>query len=754
MLDPGSSLPAPSAEAWQAVLVFEESEGRRLDPAPFRKWGLTPLIEGREDTFLAITNEKAQAFLTDLVETYGREEPLKFDNWRKQLEAIAGIREYGRDDRYDHRLAELTFKQLETIDLLLWPSTIETAKQRNSEAKARLKAVRSLVKQAQSRNSAIREITSDPRPDTTMIRVAADRKLLDELLEHPLVERVRPPLAPRVTRGDLVNTPAPSPVPTPQGTPIGVIDDLITDNQMLIGVVTGRSSFPKDANFGPPSWHGTFVAGVAAYGDLHEYLASPDTHVVRPHPIVGARIMEQHPHIQGRSHVPGQLHTAIEDAVRWLHSQGVKIIVCAVADDCPDNTAAPAETVATIDSLVRELDVVMVLASGNVSGIGDQHWLDHYPDYLDDPNARVASPATAALAVTVGSKARRDTPASSAYTGNTLVPIAAAQQPSPFTRSGPTRGRSTSKGTAKPEFVGHGGNWAWDSLVNRTDKKNSELAVISLAPAGITGGRVFAADSGTSFSAPQVAREIASIATRYPSASANLLRALTALAGDCKDLDKQAEAIISAYGEPSADRILESHAHRVIMYFEGEIPPNSTTVHTFPVPEEFATGARSQRIRAALAFDPPVRRSRREYLACDMAFDVVRNMTYDEVAEAYRRQPTQEELAVDPTLAKVDLPGPRFRITMRPTTTDLAANTLICRTGQRMAWSPDDEGYHVIVTHTPRPWAKTKADSAPQSYALAVELALDEEVDIDLYALVKAQLQAEAHADIRLRVQG
>lgn len=752
----GLGFPPPTAEAEarsdeepvdsRIVLVFD---GRAaLTAGPFRRWSMTPLAEGAGNAYLVLSDAESRALFAELVALYGGEpdEWLEPESWRRQLDAIAGVRLYDRQDRVTSELVELAFDQPEAVDVLIWPSTLEDRRRRETVARGRIDEIEGLVLQAGSRNSANRVVVTDPRPDTTMVRVIADRELLEAILDHPYVERVRPPLRPHVTHADLAGVPMPSTAPRPDGEAIGVIDDLIIDNPYLAGSVVDRAAFPPSWTYGPATTHGTNVAGIAAYGDLRRLVTGAGA-LAEPHPVLGARIMEEDPHWPGRAIVAGPLHTQIEAALSWLSAQGVKIAVCSINADGPDDAALPSETTATIDRLARELDMVIVLSAGNFVDPRPMHWLSDYADYLATNAAKVADPAGAALALSVGAVAYDDVPGGRASVQQ--VAIARTHQPSPFTRVGPTRGR-TPAGALKPEFAANGGNFGWDRQLGLIQRDPS-LGVITLAPAGTTGGRLVSVVDGTSFAAPFVANQVATLATRYPGAGANLLRALTALSG--KDPSPATPTrlaqgvVVAAYGIPDAASVLESGPHRVVLTYEGTIRVGTSLVHELPIPAEFATGRLGQRFTVALAFDPPVRRSRRSYVAGAMDFDFVRNVGLDTVMSTYVRQPTRVQIAADPDLIARRLPGGRLRPTMEPGVTAVASNTLIRRRMSSGGWDPDDEGHYLVVTHTPSPWAKDAKDMpGEQSYAVAVELAVREDVSIDLRALVQARLRARARA--------
>ncbi len=226
------------------VLVFE---GRaELKDGPFRKWGMTVLAEGDDNTYLVLTDSEARRLFAELVVTYGGEnqsweEP---NSWRDQLDAIKGVHLYGPLERKDPGLDDLPFEDLETVDVLLWASSLEKPSRRRQTAEFRLAAVRQVVLAASMQDEDIRVVTFDDHPDSTLLRVVADRNLLAQLLEHKWVEKIRPPLQPAVSDDHLVAKEVPDEEPEPLGAPIGVIDDLIiTAHPLLASVVVEQTQF-------------------------------------------------------------------------------------------------------------------------------------------------------------------------------------------------------------------------------------------------------------------------------------------------------------------------------------------------------------------------------------------------------------------------------------------------------------------------------------------------------------------------------
>ena len=166
---------------------------------------------------------------------------------------------------------------------------------------------------------------------------------------------------------------------------------------------------------------------------------------------------------------------------------------------------APSGLAVTLDALSRELDVLFVVPTGNYEGDedGPANWREDYPEYLTGQSARLLDPAPALNALTVGSLARHERherwPEDPGYR-----PVARADQPSPFTRCGPSV-----NGAVKPDLVDYGGNLlvesrAGDHLSRRTPGAG-ELSVSNEFGAG----RPFAEDSGTSFAAPGASERLA-----------------------------------------------------------------------------------------------------------------------------------------------------------------------------------------------------------------------------------------------------
>jgi len=738
-LDAQVSPGVAEAEDDDARLVLKIRAATRLSNGPFAKLRFTPLGEGEDWTYYVLSSRESREFLASVLSEYvglpdGAPKDVNWDHpksWAEFLDHIDGIELYGADDRSDPTLAELVFDPVDTVDCLLWPAGNDQI------AEDRVGAIVAAVSDHAAGEPRVHVVAIDPRPDRTLVRVVATEALVGELLSNVDVERIRAPLRAVVTQSGLVRASMPDDLPDAATTVIGVVDGVINISNPLTGhFVVDARDFPTGHVFSGADAHGTAVAGTAIWGDL-DRLVTTGT-LSAPHPVVSARVLDlSSPDSYG---VTGMAHTTIEEAIRWLVAQhGIRIVNLSIGYPFAANSALRDELTVTVDTLARELGIVIVVSAGNRNHLQDKHWLNDYPSYLADDDARIAAPGDAALAITVGSHAVRDVPGG--RNAASMVAIAGAQQPSPFTRSGPARGIGRT-GMMKPELTHHGGNWSWDHLTKSVDTREpGTAAVVAIAPQT---GRIVGSATGTSYAAPAVAHEIARIAERYPGAGANLLRALTALSarptqGFIAGINP---AHVSGYGQPEAGRVLESGPHRVFLTYEGIAPANQVLVHRIPIPAEFADGVRQRTFRVALAFDPPVRRGRREYIAGTMSIEFVRGLSMQDVQAIYARQPSIAAAALDPRLTRHALPDNDRRPIMSPGSTTVESNTLIRREFLNGQWDPDDGDYFLIVAHNQSAWTAAQRKSySEQPYALAVEIAEETESALDLYAAIRARLR-------------
>jgi hypothetical protein len=657
------------------------------------------------------------------------------------FEHVVEILPYGPEDRRGPGVGEselVVAVDPQVVDAIVWPSSDF------NEASRRIEEVREVV---DVHSGEI--LTFDNRPRYTVVRARVGADGIRALLQLAVVERLRTPPVPYLepTTWRQMNA---QDLPTPDridGVPIGMVDDAVKEHPLLGASIASRESFPSGHSWGEPSDHGTMVAGRIIFGDIESALAG-DTPWVALGPLHAVRVLEQNPNDPTDAMFPTDVphHVLIEDAVRSLHERGVRVINLSIAERVAFSGPHLSLWSERMDELARELDVLIVVAAGNQSARDlpqGQSILDAYPDYLLGDECRVAEPGAGANMLTVGSVARLVAP--QRLDGRQMLgdrAVAEKGEPSPFTRSGPG-----AAGGIKPDVIHHGGNW----VLNDADMvERNDYGVSAISTKGGGEQPYFGIANGTSFAAPLVTRSAARILDRYPGTSANLARALIGASAKPLQtpgsLDEKARRRLSGYGSLSDHDVVESGVNRVALMYQGEIAPDTVVVHPVPIPREFMEASGERRIITALAFDPEVRRTRRDYLTATMKFHLVRGMTMEEIEGIWQVQPQEKD-------DRIPLPSDRRRPELAPGSSECLGATLQVRSfSRRNADILDSEGFHVVVEHRTATWYDAGDDM--QRYALVVVVEDKEREGVDLRALVEAQLEIEPEIEPRIRIRG
>ncbi|MGI8502531.1 MAG: S8 family peptidase [Hassallia sp.] len=223
------------------------------------------------------------------------------------------------------------------------------------------------------------------------------------------------------------------------------------------------------------------------------------------------------------------LDKQLEDAINYFISNysNCKVINISLGDSdlVYRNGQKQFRLAARIDEIAYKLqhkNIVFVISAGNYYYDCESKELirKDYPKYLLSDDARIIDPATSAIALTVGSLSMGK--GSSQYHDDASRNVVAKVEgyPSPFTRSG-----FGIDGMIKPDLVDFGGDLVLDG--NRVIDNEIGASTITLAK-NYPDGSLFKAYCGTSFSAPRIANIAAQLFSKYPDASSNLIRALTA----------------------------------------------------------------------------------------------------------------------------------------------------------------------------------------------------------------------------------
>jgi hypothetical protein len=346
-----------------------------------------------------------------------------------------------------------------------------------------------------------------------------------------------------------------------------------------------------------------------------------------------------------------------------------------------------------LDELARELDVVIVQIAGNCEpsipeGVSTrEEFQKGVREILLDKekqDQRICNPGTAALALTVGALARSDALGDHILTSGVRLKDAfagaPAHAPAPFTRVGRGLSHGGNSVAIKPDVVAYGGNWAIQTIAGGSPKWKPFIFLGEPTIQREDGGRFITARDGTSFACPHVSHAAAIAASSLRETlgqrpSANLIRALVGSATylpPCPPdwLGNEEETLrLVGYGMCSVDDLTTSKENRVRLIAMDEVELNKLHIYRVAVPEIFLTTPGKRGITAALAYDPPVRASRKEYLANTMWVEALHGLTTEEV-ESYRAKNTASDVDTLPS---------GYQLELRPTKTDTQWSTLQVR---------------------------------------------------------------------------
>ena len=425
----------------------------------------------------------------------------------------------------------------------------------------------------------------------------------------------------------------------------------------------------------------------------------------------------------------------IEESIRKLHREyGCRVINVSLAD--PERPVGRRGTIwsASLDTLARELDIIIVVAAGNTSS--DALFKAHgnripeiYPAYLLDDANRLLDPSGALNVVSVGSIAHAN--GLEQDDGVFIRQLARFDEPSPFTRKGPGL-----RGSIKPDLVDYGGTAVFDGGRQRMVNGRSKPSAGILTLHHEYQERLFSRFSGTSFAAPLVAFKAAFLMEKFPSKSANFIRMLLAQSADhpVASLERWRENELEdiheviGYGLSNLEQALFSDDDRVVLTAESSLTPDQFAVFELPIPKEFQRTKGTRSIRVSLAYDPPVRRTRKDYAGIGMQFDLIRDATLDEVYDAYRHIRRDEET---PKQLK-----DRKKIKFHPSTNLRKSCSLQCGTFTRARYMSEFGDTYYLVVRCIAGWAVKDVKAQPFS----VSVMMKHEVAIRLYEKVKVKL--------------
>ncbi len=607
-------------------------------------------------------------------------------------------------------------------------------------------------------------VTDDLRTSSLILaRVVGGRELGEALLDLDVVAQVNlPPLLPSAYGSlfqDAVATGRDG-LPTGSEPVVGVIDSgVLAGHPLLRGWVVEEEDFGSGENtVTDRQGHGTQVAGLAMYGSIKDCVDTDiwDRRVL----IASGKVLRRHPWDASAAVFPDGVRpeALVVRAIRHFQAtRNCRVFNLSLGnrDDVYGGGRQYAWAEA-LDQVARELDIVIVVSAGNdfepqmptSPGTTEEFRIGVRDSLLSNSLARVCNPATSALAVTVGAIARTAAP-------RTRDSFAAAPEgaPAPFSRVGPGYEWKNGSHGVKPDFVAYGGNFAVQRVTGaepQWQRKDLHLGELTTRWPD-DDDRHLTAVSGTSIAAPQVshaaawALEAAGAALGDP-AGANVARAILGTSAEtppcdgdwlCDPEGKETwdKLRLAGFGVVDPARVRASLDNDACLVASDQVKEDCWHVYPIPVPEAFSTGTGNRGISVALAHDPPVRSSRKEYLARTMWVEVMKGLTVDEIERCRTPHSGDGEAPNVP---------PSRLLPLRPSKTALYWSTLQVR---RMQWRrfrglPTADGadrpvLHVLVgcqsrfPHGEGPW---------QTYGLAVRF-WHQDANVNIYNELRTNIR-------------
>lgn len=727
------------------ALIFRAklSSAGAVSDQNWRSAGLQVLsTEPGNTAILFSSDEHLQKFLS-CVEMYqqGTQEGKKNPsyNW---LAGIEVLEPWSMEQRLGSKLRYVSIEdeQRYTVDVEVW--YFDT----HSQCEKRLRELRSTIE----RNGGT-WLDYYLGNSLCLARVLVTGNLLNQLLHYSIVASIDLPPKPDLTVSSIlqlsVDDFAEIQRPAETAPRLCIIDSGLERGHPFLGAAVGYTD-AVPASIGTAldgAGHGTMVAGIALYGDLMPGIeARSFTPSIN---LLSVRVTNDQSQFDDRTLIVNQMRQAIE----LMHSEyNCRVFNISLGDreNLFRENGRPTYWATALDELAKEKDVVIVVPTGNreapTNDPEHESIVSDYPNYLFDAQSRLIDPAMAANVLTVGALVYADStslgakfPRDPAY-----QPVAQQDQPSPFTRCG-----FGMEEAIKPELCEYGGNWVWDGRMKRIGNDLSAGIVSTHHRFGQ--GRLFAVDVGTSFAAPRVAHQAARILGEYPDASANLVRALlvssAAIPNATKDLlgfktpEQKSQVLqLCGYGRPQLHNALYSTDHRVTLYREETLSLDHFHIFEVPIPEEFKQVRGARRISVTLAFDPPVRRTRRDYIGTRMSFRLIRGKSLDEIVTRYQ----QSDAKVEDFSASTKTDG------MWPKYSNRHAGTVQKATFEiNSKLALDYEHPFYVVVWCENRWSNNEFET--QNYAIVVTLECLQEAEIALYNIMRAQIQLPV--SVRLR---
>lgn len=703
-------------------IEIDDFEGSNLESIP----GVELISQEDKGVYLIFSSEEAlEVFEARLTSLANGETPIR----KSMLEALQSFDTFSPEDRTGWALNYHGVPDSDTfnIDVELWPlSGVDESQQMVNAFLGWLKEHEISVLDQVVNNLII----------IFRLEIQADK--LDLLLNHRDIRLVD--LPPKcqfdlsLLHTDIQDLPEMQ-EPDDNAPGIVVLDSgLATGHPLLSSAVGDAQSFISGKDEDDEHGHGTMVAGKALYGDVAEKIASGN--LIPELRLFSGRILDEN--CESNTQL---IEHQIEKAVNYFVDEyKCKIFNLSYGDlNKPYLGGRIRGLSVMLDKLSRDLGVLFIVPTGNFySNDTALNWKKSYPDSI--LNQPIVDPAPSVNSLTVGSIARYDQTMSSAR--YPLDPaeqtFASINQPSPFTRSGPSV-----KGAIKPELISYGGNYAVDTRTNSIIE--NLLGELSFSK-DFAAGRLVAEEVGTSYASPYIANLAARILTVYPNMTSNHIRALlvnhASVPPEILSLygDKKKENRVAGYGIVDEDALFKSLDDDATIIANTSIKNKSHHFYEIPVPEQFWSGRkRLRQVAVSLAYTPQVITTRLDYRTTRLSFKLIKALSLAEVQDYFNK-----DISIDETHKHQEFGGTKI-----VNESDRKNGTVQSSTWNFKQVNAREKlkKLFIVITRHDFPWAEDKLPEE-ESYSLIVNLRDKENIEAQLLQQVDVILQEK----IRVRV--
>lgn len=655
------------------------------------------------------------------------------------FDKIDAVRSIDESDLIGAPLAELISQTTDLavshrLEIHCWcPENATEARRRNEEVASAIEAAAGQVLHKSVRPAAgWSAICCDLPLNKIGAVLATDRISWINLMPNPVIDAPQLVNATLETLPPIVGPPADAPI-------VAVIDSGIRSaHPMLAPAVVGVEYIGASiGDGGDESGHGTLVASLALFGSMEAPLAAREP-LVAAGRLLSVRVLDRDDRFADDVSWPDTVVEAMELAAE----AGARVINLSVGDPrTPYLPARPTAVAALVDTFIREHpNIVVITCVGNLSV--QEHAVErlttnaYVEDLLRQQSSGILDPGTAALALTVGGLGGTMHQGVNVRPSAEKVLVGGPGLPSPFTRVGPGP-----MGAIKPEVAASAGTVLVDSLQNHAV---ADRSVQIVGAGGSQPDKLLASSYGTSFAAPLVSHAALRVAARYPTINGNSIRALVMVGTERVEgflepdsaSNRAEQRRLVGYGHVSAERSESSDDHRVVLLSEAALAVDEVHFYRVPVPSSFRESGGTRSLTVALAFDPPVRVTRLDYLANKMSFQVFHGPTVAEVRAEYVKADEDQELEDDVDATPERLRGARLDLQPADTARSRGTNQL-GHYLRSIRVSDDKPDEYIVAVRNLNRW---DTPGASQAYSLAIALERDEQHG-DLYAELRAELE-------------